>query len=120
MSLKQQEQIKILEGIYCQLATRYDQRQRVLDNLYADEPNCGPIGEKFPTLPVEFLDVAHGANCVHQMKMNIDDVEQRIRLKRNPPVPEQRMTDQQLFDRAIGDAQSYGVNIVELVQGLTK
>jgi hypothetical protein len=120
MSLTRHEQIKILEGIYTQLMAHFDQRQRVLDNLHSMQPGCGAIGQRGPSAFDGFVDVEHGASCVQQMKVNIEDVDQRIALLRNPPIPEQRMTDQQLFDRAIGDAQKYGVDIVKLVQGLHK
>lgn len=120
MSLTRSEKVKVLEGIYRQLMVQRDRRQNVLDNLRSNQPNCGAIGERGISGFDGFLSVEHGADCVQQMKRNIDDIEQQIRITRNPPVPVKAMTDQQLFDRAIGDAQAYGVNIVELVQGLHK
>lgn len=120
MSLTRHEQIKILEGIYRQLSAQFDKRQLVLDNLHSNQPGRGAIGQRGARIFVGFLDVSHGASCVQQMKQNIEDLEQRIYLFRNPPQPERAPTDQELFDRAIGDAQKFGVNIVELVQGLGK
>lgn len=120
MALTKSEKVKVLEGIYRQLTAHRDRRQSVLDNLLSNQPNCGAIGERGISGFDGFVDVEHGASCVQQMKRNIDEIEQQIRITRNPPVPVKAMTEQQLFDRAIGDAQAYGVNIVELVQGLSK
>lgn len=120
MSLTNYEKVKVLEGIYRKLMAHRDQRQNVLDNLLSNQPGCGAIGQRGPSMFDGFVDVEHGSSCVQQMKRNIDDIEQRMHLLRNPPMPERAATDQELFDLAIRDVNHYGVNIVEIVQGLSK
>ena len=117
MLLTREQHMQILQEIYVRLLRKVALRRRELDNLrfHGDGPAIVGFAE-----PPKLLNVAHAYTQITEANKQIRAFDQMIDELKNPPVPPEKMSEEDRFSACVGIAVGHNLDITAIVAGISK